>query len=388
MKRIIALLFAVCLCLGLTACGDPIPAELTLKNLKIAVICSGVEEEDYSAAAAILDQLESAGTSTGLKKNQLTFYSEVSINNIALAEEAIEECVLEGNALIFSTNEQYAPAMKRMAEKYPRVTFIGLGDADPSLKNYFAFHIKMYEGAYLCGLTAGMQSEKGKLGLLVSTPETDPETCQIANAFLLGAQVINKKATLDVYCINTTKSDAAAESAIQALHNNGCDTVLIAAESAKALETAQKNNMHITTLFLDAAQKHGSVTYAAIPRFTDVFVDGIQAVLTENGTPYFNDGYYGCGDSVLSCSSGSFADKEISGDIYLLPDTALSALFKADQDVFSGVQGKWKNGVFTTSPAAITDANGNEKIAAGAGKPTKETLDGMTWLIEGIVLHK
>lgn len=389
MKRFIALILATLLCLSMAACsGDPTPADINYDTLKVAVICASSDEEEYSEAAAYLKQLETAASMVGIKKNQLVLYNEVSITNSALAEEAIEECIQEGCAIIFGTSEGYATAMKNLAKKYPRVSFVGLGEADKALDNYYAFRIKTYEGAYFCGLVAGIRSESGVLGMIAPKGKEDIETCQIANAFLLGARVTNAKATLNLISVDAARSATKEEEAVKALDALKCDMVLITTRGDAARTCAAKEGMIALNMYTDPAQEDANVLYSVMPRFGDVFADAMQAILSD-AKPYYTDKYFGYVDGLLTCTAGSIMDKESTyGDIYVLPGEIQSVLFKGEWDVFSGEAFTWKKGKLTAKPAAIKDTEGNEKIAASAGIPSDKTLTAMDWLMEGITVKE
>lgn len=390
MKRFAALLLIAVLCLSMTACRakiDPTPAEINYDTLKVGVICTSNAEDETSEAAAFTEQIYSAIKGIGIEDAQVMVRSDISTTNSALAAEAIEECVQGGCAIIFGTSTGFADAMKVKAKEYPRVTFVGLGDADSSLSNYYAFRIKMYEGAYLCGLVAGIQSENGKLGMIAPAGETDPETCQIANAFLLGARVENPDATLTLIPTDAAQSDSKEDAAVTTLKNAGCDMVLISTKGTRALNAATTNGMTVFTLYTSPAETNESVAYSVMPRLTDMFTDTMQSVLSEI-EPYFDNMYVGYADGFLNCVAGSSGSREVIGDTYVLPGEVQSLMMKGTWEVFSGVSLNWELGELTIVPTAIKASDGSEKIAASKGAPAGATLSGMTWLTQGITVQK
>lgn len=388
MKRVLSLLLIAVLCLSMTACGfgDPTPEEINFETLKVGVICTTDEEDDATEAAAYTEQILTAVKGVGLEKDQVIVYTDVSTTNSALAEEAIEECIREGCAVIFGTSTGFETAMKAKAAAYPRVTFVGLGSADSTLSNYFAFRIKMYEGAYLSGLIAGIQSKEGKLGMIAPAGATDAETCQIANAFLLGARVEKPAATLTLISTGAAQSESKEDAAVKTLQDAGCDMVLIATKGSAARTAAVDADMKVFTLSTMPDANTTALLYSVMPRLTDMFVDTMQMVLSDEA-PYFNDMYVGYADGFLQCQAGSStSEDENVGDTYVLPGAVQRLMVTGNWDVFSGEALDWELGELTKKPAAVKDAEGNEKIAASTGVPTKDTLDGMTWLAEGITV--
>ncbi len=395
MKRVLALLLVLLLCVSFTACrfadkDDTTPTTKTTKEdkddgieLRIGVISTGEEDDDYSEAAAFKEQIRTAATNLGVGKKYLSIHDDISTTNSALAEEAIDACIKDKCRIIFATSSAFEGSMKKKAAAHPDVIFVGLGDADSTLQNYFAFRIKTYEGAYLCGLIAGIQTESNKLGMIAPTDKTNAETCQIANAFLLGAQVEEPEATLTLMPVGATASESKKEAAVQTLKGFGCDMVLITTKDDTAVEAAIEEDMKVFTMYTMPDEENQAVLYSVMPRLTDVFIDTMQAVLSKQ-TPYFNDMYVGYMDGFLTCRAGS--STELIGDTYVLPSAAEQLMMVEEWDAFSGEALDWELGELTRKPAPIKAADGSEKIAASAGAPTAQTLNGMTWLMQGVTV--
>lgn len=385
MKRLVAFLLCIILCLSMAACRqqpDPTPVETNEETLKVGIICTSDPADPYSEAAAYTAQLKEALGYMGVEETALVVHHSVSTSNSALAQEAIEACVQEGCAVIFGTSEGYAQAMQTKAQAYPRVTFVGLGTPVSSIPNYFAVRLKMYAGAYLCGIVAAFRSESGKLGLIASADTTNAETCQIANAFLLGAQLQNPDATLTVVAAATQADEAAA---VEKLKTAGCDAALVSNAISTTAELVQMNGMIPLTLYTTQAQKDNFAAYSASPYLINLFADTLQCVLAAE-TPYYNNRYLGMADGFMQTYTGFFGEREPEGDIEVLPDAVRRQMMSGKFDPFSGQTLHWELGELTATPTALKDAAGAEKIAAGAGTPTGAVLFGMTWLIAGITV--
>lgn len=389
MKRILSVLLIAALCLSLTACGSftDLTEDDFGDDLRIGIVSTTDADDSYSEAAAFHEQILSAVKSLGLTEQQLSVRDDISTTNSALAEEAIETCLKEGCSIIFGTSAGFATAMKNKAAAYPDVTFVGLGDPDSSLTNYYAFHIKMYEGAYLSGLIAGIQSKEGKLGMIAPAAVNDPQTCQIANAFLLGARVQKPEATLTLLSTGAAESESKEREAVTALKEAGCDMLLIATKGSKAVEAATDAGMKCFTMYTMPDTSNEAVLYSVMPRLTDVFVDTVQAVLSEQ-PPYFTNMYVGYRDGLLHCRAGTVSSEEVVGDTYVLPGAVQNLMLTEEWDVFSGEAVQWKLGELTRIPAAVKNAAGEQKIAASAGAPSYETLSAMTWLMEGVTVKE
>lgn len=377
MKRIFYILLAICFCISLTACGDPTPQEINDETVKMVLICEGDADEETSQAAAYATQLQAASTMMGLKEEQYVVHDGIADANSALVEGVIVAYIKDGYSIVFGTEAGYAPAMKKLAAEYPRVTFVQVGDADETLPNYYAYQVKTYEGAYLCGLVAGRFSENGKLGMIAADLAA-PETHQMANAFLLGAQVRKPNATLIV--ASSTSGDY--RSAVSKLSQNECEGVLVTVDSKDVVDLVKRSSMRAYTV---AGQTDTEkITYHVTVQHRSQLMDTFQAVLSKE-KPYYNNLRVGYTDGFLQGETGY---EENGADVYVIPDAAKAFLSKGQWDVFAGVKLAWDGtvGVFAETPAAIKDTEGTVRIPAGAGIPANDTLNGMDWWMQGVTV--
>ncbi len=375
MKRFFCVLFAVILCISLAACGSPTPKEINEKTVKIVVVCEGDEQEETSQAAVYAAELEAVASAMGIEEEQLTVCDGISAADSAFAEAAIRSYIKEGYSIVFGTLPGYAVATKKLAAEFPRVTFIQVGDADASLPNFYAYRLKMYEGAFLCGLAAGKTAAGDMFGMVASSIDSI-ETHQMANAFLLGARVGKPQATLKVAQGDVTTY----ATAISALQQQGCEGLLMTIDSEDAIDFAESADLRIYTVF--GRPDTDIVDFSVTVHHRNQLGDTVQAVLS-HVTPYYNNIQVGYADGFLQCVQGF--DEE-GNDVTALVRALQAVLSKGTWDVFSGVKLAWDATVqaFAPTPAAIKDTDGTVRIAAGAGLPTAETLNGMDWWMEGV----
>ncbi len=375
MKQILCVLLAVCFCMSFAACGDPTPKEINEDTVKVVLICEGDAAEETSQAAVYDAELKAVAEGMGIAEEQLAVCDGVT--DAAFAEAAIRRYIKEGYSVVFGTSERYADVMKKLAAEFPRVTFVQLGDADETLPNFYAYRLKAYEGAYLCGLAAGEFSQSGKLGMVVSDIDS-VETHQMANAFLLGARTRNPQATLAV-----AKADAATYGkTVSALSQQGCEGLLITNDSKDTVAFAKSAGMRVYTVF---GKPDDTVSFSVTVQHRNQFGDTLQAVLSKT-TPHYNNVQVGYADGFLRCVWGFEED----GNIAVHPVRAAQALFTEGKwDVFSGIHLAWDSTVqaFAETPMAVKDTDGTIRIAAGAGLPAAETLSGMCWWMEGITVQ-
>ncbi len=153
------------------------------------------------------------------------------------AERVIRDLVAQGNKLIFATSFGYGDAMAKVAKDHPDVVFehaTGFKTA-PNLRVYEG---RFYEDAYLAGIVAGGMTKSNTLGFVGSFPI--PEVMRNLNAYLLGAQSVNAKATLKVVWVSTWFDPPKETEAATTLLNGGADVLLQNTDSTAVLQAAEK----------------------------------------------------------------------------------------------------------------------------------------------------
>lgn len=373
MKRMFCIALAIVLCVVFTACGDPTPAEINQKTIKVVLVCAGDAKDPQTQAAAYAAQLQNAAEMVELKDTQYTVCDGVATTNSALAEDAVRKYIKDGYSVVIATETGYAPAMKRLAAEYPRVTFVQVGAADETLPNYYAYRLKSYEGAYMCGLVAGCSTDKTTFGMIATSLET-AEAHQLANAFLWGVQVTKPTATLLV-----VKKGEDYLSAVATMKNNKCGGVLVTTDHPQTVTSLQEGNIPVYTVYGNCDME--AVTCRVVSYARNQLGDTLQALLTD-GKPSYNNMSVGYADGFLSCDIGPAADVEGRTMTEAMKKIFLSGKW----DVFSGTRLVWDMhvGDFAQSPVACKDTEGTVRILAGANTPVNELLDEMFWWAEGI----
>ncbi|HEX3496979.1 MAG TPA: BMP family ABC transporter substrate-binding protein, partial [Methylocella sp.] len=108
---------------------------------------------------------------------------------------AAEQFIQRGYNVIIGTAFGYSDTFKELSQKYPKVAFLNASGTTNG-SNLESFYGRTYESQYLCGMIAGGMSKSGKLGFVAAHP-IGPVNWTI-NAYELGAQKINPKATVTV----------------------------------------------------------------------------------------------------------------------------------------------------------------------------------------------
>jgi simple sugar transport system substrate-binding protein len=154
------------------------------------------------------------------------------------AERVIRDLAAQGNKIIFATSFGFMEPMVKVAAEFPDVKFehaTGYKTA-PNMRVYDA---RFYHDAYVSGILAGGMTKTNTLGFVASFPI--PEVLRNINAFTLGAQSVNPKATTKVVWVNSWFDPPKESEAAQSLINAGADVLLQNTDSTAVLQTAEKN---------------------------------------------------------------------------------------------------------------------------------------------------
>ncbi len=369
------LAFAVTAVLGLAACGgsgdtatteaappDTATAETTApgpdySGLKVAVVYIGVPGDvgwTYQHDQGIA-QLEAE---LGITVTRLE-----NIPEGAEATTAFDKLAADGYNLIFGTSFGYMDPMLEVAAKYPAAC-LQHNTGYKTAANMGTFFGAAEEARYLSGIAAGAASKSGKLGYVAAFPI--PEVVRGLNAFTLGAQSVNPKATVQVAWTSTWFDPAKEKEAAQSLLQAGADVL----------------GMHQdTTATGEAAKEAGAkwVGYNSDTKagdFPDTWLTG----------PVWNWGPYyiaaaksmAAGTCLVDQYYGNMKDGTVKLGVF---GSSVSA---ETQALIAEKMAAIIDGTFFPFTGPIKDNTGKEQIAAGVVAPLGDLL-GQQYLVAGVI---
>ena len=128
--------------------------------------------------------------------------------------EVMAKAIENGNKVIFATSPRLVQASLRAAVEHPDVVIMNCS-LNKSHRYIRSYYTRMYEVKFILGAIAGSLSETGKLGYVGDYPIYG----QIAgiNAFALGAQMVNRRAKVQLEWAGVKGAHEAA----QALYERG-----------------------------------------------------------------------------------------------------------------------------------------------------------------------
>ena len=116
-------------------------------------------------------------------------------DTLELAEQQIEQAVLDGAQLVFTTAPLLSKATLKMAVKYPKVRFLNCS-VDQNYSSVRTYYGRIYEAKFITGAIAGALAQNDRIGYIASYPIFGVPAS--INAFALGAQVTNPRAQIDL----------------------------------------------------------------------------------------------------------------------------------------------------------------------------------------------
>ena len=267
MKKLLALLLASMMIVGLAACGSSgstssgsssnSKSKSSSKSFKIGAIMVGDENEGYTAAH--IDGLKEACKELGISTKNITFKYNIGEDQTCL--DAAEQLADGGCNLIFANSFGHETYMLQAAKEYPDIYFAhatGNRAKSAKQKNFCNFFDNIYEARYVSGIVAGMKvkqllSEKKlssenydskgnvKIGYVGAYPYA--EVVSGYTAFYLGIKSVVKNVVMSVQYTNSWFSITDEAQAAKALMSKGCVIIGQHADSTgapSAVEEAYK----------------------------------------------------------------------------------------------------------------------------------------------------
>ena len=225
MRHLIKLAGAAALAIGLSTSG------FAAEKLKVAFVYVGPVGDfgySYQHNEGRLAVEKALGD-----KVETTFLESVPEPD---SDRAIEQLVRAGNKLIFTTSFGYMEPTLKVAAKYPNVFFEHATGYKRSA-NVATYSAKFHEGRYVQGVIAGKLTKANVIGYVASFPI--PEVVSGINAFMLGAQSVNKDIKVKIVWANTWFDPGKEADAAKALLDQGADIITQHTDSPAPLQQAE-----------------------------------------------------------------------------------------------------------------------------------------------------
>ena len=324
MKKLVALLLALTLCIGLCACGATAekPAEenpattgetetpaTAAKDIKVGFIFLHDENSTYDLN--FINAAKAAAAELGLSDDQVMMKTNIAESQACY--DAAAELVDAGCDLVITDSFGHESFALAAAKDFPEVQFVsctGVKAHTEGLSNFHNAFASIYEGRYLAGVAAGLKlnemiengditAEEAKMGYVGAYPYAEVKSGY--TSFFLGARSICPSVTMEVTFTSSWYDEALEKEAANKLINNGCVLISQHADSMgapTACETAGVPNV-----------SYNGSTVAACPNtfivssridWTPFFVYAINCVTAGEDIGYDWTGTLATGSVVLT----------------------------------------------------------------------------------------
>lgn len=174
-----------------------------------------------------------------------------NIPETAEVEKVMERMIKSGASIIFATSYGYLDYAISLGKKYPKVAFLHAGGLKLG-DNVGTYWANSDDAMYLAGMAAGAVSKSGKLGFIAAFPI--PQVIRSINAFTLGAQAMNPKATTSVVWTGGWLLPAKEAEAANSLIDAGVDVIGEQVDSPMTIaQTAEKRGIHVVGKDVDVS---------------------------------------------------------------------------------------------------------------------------------------
>ena len=397
MKKLLALVMAGAMALGLVACGQPAEGGSAGDDeFKVGAIyinsqndTSGYTFQHHQGITTAMEQL-------GLDpESQLAIVDNVKEEDGAVFN-AIDILAGQGCDIIFGISFGYINAMDAAAKEYPDIIFshaTGYMSNETNFNNYFG---RIYQARYLSGVAAGLKSlETGNnaIGYVAAYNTEYAETCSGINAFTLGVQSANPNAKVYVNQISTWGDEAKEKSAAQALIDTyNCGVIAQHCDSAQPQMCAADNGVFGVGYNSDMTDKAPTAHLTAAIWHWDVYYKEAIAAAQEDPQGFMNSvgNYYGgLAENFVGISP---LTNNCAANTQAVVDAVSDLIVSGEWDVFSGVKLSYNIGEngsveIVRTDADLKDNQGNVIVPAGGQSITDEVIKGsMDYNVEGVVV--
>ena len=328
------------------------------EKLKVGIIFVGSQQDLgwNQAAASGADYLEQAFDDVEvLRAENIPETAEVQ----AVAEQMIEQ----GATIVIPTSFGYSDPIKEIIDKHPEVMFLHLGDLQ-IFENYGSFFANIWQLEYAAGRAAGKATKSNQLGFIAAFPI--PSSMLNINAWHLGAQSVNPDVETTVVFTSDWCDPGKQVTAVKTMTDAGVDVLSLQQDCTKTVvEAAERAGVWVTGFHYDAS--------AAAPNYWITGATWNWGPIMAQVVEEIRTGVYQSSVKLAGIEAGwarlaSFGSGVDDETRQLVLDT---------------VEGL-RDGSIQPFTGPIYDQDGEVRIAEGE-VATDEYLQGVDWLVEGIV---
>ena len=282
MKKILAMILALVMCLSLVACGggsDAQSDDAAVETIKIGMVTDtgGINDQSFN-------QTTWEGLQALVAEDPTFEIAHLVSETEADYDTNIQTFIDDEYDLILCTGFALAEATRKAAEANPDQKFAILDDATNSdLENVACLMFAQEQASYLVGIVAGMMTESNVVGYVQGMVFDTMNLFGIG--FITGVQAANPDATVLQYNANSFGDAAAGATAVKNFVTQGADVVYHAAGATGAgvITGCQENKIYAIGVDCDQSYLAPETVITSAMKRVDIAAQDISKAV-KNGT--------------------------------------------------------------------------------------------------------
>lgn len=280
--------------------------------------------------------------------------------------KAVKELVKEKANVIILSSYNYSQEVVKLVKKYPKIAFY-CNSSEYHAKNMSSYFVRYYQGRYLAGVLAGLQTKSDKIGYVAAM--SNNEVNRGINAFTLGVKSVNKDAEVLVKWTETWDDKKKEKEVANILIEKAkVDVITYHQNQSYVIEVADKKDVYSIGYHEAFEEFSDKYLTSVVCNWKLVYKEMIKEYVQgrANETPNF---WIGMEKNVVGLSKIS---SEVSDKTKKEIEKAEDRIVKG-KDVFSGV---------------IYDNKGKKRCDEGETIRDEILLEHMDWFVEGVKIYE
>lgn len=292
-KRLAALLLALSLTAGLTACSDgggkastpPTGSSTPPANSQTPAGSTGSTAKnasDVKVALLLPGPINDAGWSnaaySGLTEAQEQFGIQTDYaESVPLTEQetTMRDYASQGYNLIICHGDDFSDAAKTVASEFPDVSF-AVTNSTISMPNAIGMDVKNEEQGYIAGYALGLLTKTNKVGF-VGSMELSAQL-RVQSGFEDGLKASNPDAVASISYVGNADDTTKAKEQALALFEQGCDTIFQYAQGAGIGVVQAAAEKGVTMIVTSPSQADLNPGHTAFAVQTDMKANIVEAI--------------------------------------------------------------------------------------------------------------
>jgi basic membrane protein A len=281
----------------------------------------------------------------------------------AEVERVMERLINTGHSIIFATSYGYLDHAIRVGQRYPKLAFLHAGGLKTS-GNVGTYWADSDDGMYLAGMVAGAVTKTGKLGFVGAFQI--PQLFRSINAFTLGAQVTNPKATTTVVWTGGWWEPQKEAEAVNAFADQRIDVIAEQVDSPITIaQTAEKRGVFIIGKDVNVMDRAPKAWLTGVSwNWGPMMARLVEEIRAGKWKPSHVRGNLASGDAILDPFGAA------------VPEPIRKNVLAVKADIVSGKKTIWQG--------PIVRQDGQTTVPAGM-KMTLEQIETMDYLVKGVI---